>query len=85
MKEQGAPGGVAGALKHAVGSTPPASVFSSARVVQCKGTRKKQERDDEKGSGLGRPTERSLAHQRVDLERQIFLGDNLMMPYVRRV
>ena len=47
VKEQGAPDGVAGALKHAVGSTPSASVFSATRVVQCEGTREKQERDDE--------------------------------------
>ena len=47
MKEQGAPDGVAGALEHAVGSTPYASVFSATRVVQCEGTWEQQERDDE--------------------------------------
>ena len=85
VKEQGAPDGVAGALKHAVGGTPPASVFPPARVVKREGTGKKQERDDEKGSSLGRPAERRLSYQRVNLERQVFLGCDLMLPYVRGV
>ena len=55
VKEQSAPDGVAGALKHAVGCTPSASIFPPARVVQREGTGEEQERDDEKGSSLGRP------------------------------
>ena len=53
--------------------------------MQREGTGEEQEGDDEEGSGLGRSTERRLSYQRVNLEGQVSLGDDLMLPYVRRV